>query len=130
MAAFVPDADAETVGKQLLHLCYCLEDMSRVSVHFVFPANETPYYLPMLPSASEPTDCDIAYIFKEISYRHLNHLAYPVNVCRNVAKNAVTTRYVLVSDVQLIPSEKLASRFLKMVSNIRKSGFYTIFQQK
>lgn len=122
VAAFVPDADAEIVGKQLLHLCYCLEEMSKVSVHFVFPANETPYYLPMSPSAVDPADCAISDVSKLESYRALRDLQYPVNVCRNVAKNAVTAHFVLVSDVQLIPSEKLASKFVKMVAKYGKSG--------
>lgn len=122
VAAFVPDADAEIVGKQLLHLCYCFEDMARVSVHFVFPANETPYYLPMAPSAAEPTDCAIADTARQESYRTLRDLVYPVNACRNVAKNAAGTDFVLVSDVQLIPSEKLASGFLRMAAKYGTSG--------
>lgn len=126
VAAFVPDADAEIIGKQLLHLCYCLEDMSRVSVHFVFPANETPYYLPISPSATEPTDCAITDISKLESYRALRGLVYPVNVCRNAAKKAARSEFVLVSDVQLVPSEKLAAKFLKMVAKYRKSGKFRL----
>lgn len=122
VAAFVPDADAEIVGKQLLHLCYCLQDMSKVSVHFVFPANETPYYLSMSAGAPDPVDCVIADITKQESYRILKNLIYPVNVCRNVAKLAATTHFILVSDVQLIPSDKLASKFIKMVDMYTKSG--------
>lgn len=122
VAAFVPDVDAEIVGKQLLYLCYCLEDMSKVSVHFVFPVNETPYYLPTQVSEIEPEDCRIAAIRKEESYRSLMNLVYPVNVCRNVAKIAATTHFVIVSDVQLIPSDKVTSKFLRMIDVYNKSG--------
>lgn len=124
VAAFVPDVDADIVGKQLMHLCYCLMDMSKVSVHFVFPANETPYYLPLFPAAVEPDGCVIADISMEESYRILMNLLYPVNVCRNVAKAAANTHFVLVSDVQLIPSDKLATKFLKMLEMYKKLGKY------
>lgn len=129
VAAFVPDADAELVGKQLLHLCYCLQDMSKVSVHFVFPTNETPFYLSISATTIDPVDCVISEIPKQESYRTLKNLVYPVNVCRNVAKNAASTHYVLVSDVQLIPSDRLASQFLEMIAIPKQSGkilFFTL----
>lgn len=126
VAAFIPDVDAEIVGKQLMNLCYCLTDMSKVSVHFVFPVNETPYYLPLFASAVVPEGCVIADISQEESYRTLMNLVYPVNVCRNVAKAAATTNFVLVSDVQLIPSDKLASKFLKMIDTYKKLGKYSV----
>lgn len=42
---------------------------------------------------------------------------YPINVCRNAARESALTEYVIVSDIQLMPSAKLAGNFLKMLDN-------------
>lgn len=39
---------------------------------------------------------------------------YPINVCRNAARTAALTEDVMVSDIQLMPNEGLAQRFLSM----------------
>lgn len=119
VAVFVPDFDADTVTKQLVHICHCLPDMSKVSVHYVFPANDTPFVVQAQPSiVFDEGYCVISDTADVLSYRASKKLKYPVNVCRNAAKKAASTYFVLVSDVEFIPSEKLASKFLDMVSSI------------
>lgn len=44
---------------------------------------------------------------------------YPINVCRNAARTAAVTEYVMVSDIQLIPSAGLAEKFMKMVADYK-----------
>lgn len=116
VAVFVPDFDADTVTKQLVHLCHCLPDMSKVSVHYVFPANDTPFVQTHPYLYFDSTYCAISKTVDILSFRASTRLKYPINVCRNVARNAAATYFVMVSDIQLIPSEKLASKFIEMVS--------------
>lgn len=42
-------------------------------------------------------------------------VVYPINVCRNAARTASMTDHVLVSDIQLIPSENTAKKFWEMM---------------
>lgn len=112
LAAFVPDFDADIVTKQLITLCHCLPEMSKLSVHYIFPQNKPPF---IGNNGKSVNDCNITETSNVITYRYQNKLIYPVNVCRNVARQAATTEYILVSDVELIPSEKLASNFLDMI---------------
>lgn len=44
-------------------------------------------------------------------------MIYPINVARNIARNLAITSRVLVSDIELLPSDKLASGFLKMIND-------------
>lgn len=52
----------------------------------------------------------------KMSYRTKNKLLYPINVARNLARNASQTHFVLASDVELYPSLNLANDFIKMIS--------------
>lgn len=116
IAVFVPDSDADVIVRQLLLLCQCLADMSKVSLHFVFPAKDPPFVAsPLAGKRPRLRACTLRDTSVPQTYRVRNQLAYPVNVCRNAAKRAAATRHVLVSDVELVPSEGLASRFLTMI---------------
>ncbi|ERL92849.1 hypothetical protein D910_10156 [Dendroctonus ponderosae] len=44
---------------------------------------------------------------------------YPINVCRNAAREAAKTDFVLVSDIELMPSKGLASRFIDMTESYK-----------
>lgn len=50
------------------------------------------------------------------SYKKRPDLFYPINVGRNVARDAATTYFVLPSDIELYPSPNLVPRFLQMIS--------------
>lgn len=77
-----------------------------------------------LPTVSHPsstisiTDCSASELQLDSANsteRRRWNIVYPINVARNVARTLAPTQRVLVSDVELLPSEKLASRFLAML---------------
>ncbi|CAG9854782.1 unnamed protein product [Phyllotreta striolata] len=121
VTAFVPDLDVALVLEQLNQYCYCLPGMSRVSVHFVFhkslaPSRKDVYF-------TRSNNCEIIDSSKLSTYRHADDsVMYPINVCRNVARTASLTERVVVSDIQLMPSEGLAQKFLKMIDNYKLIG--------
>lgn len=115
LTIFVPDFDAQVTLKHLKLLCYCLPEMYRVAVHFVYPLDAPPYINPN-ELQSPITECKVPQVFK--SYRSIHSKIYPVNVGRNVARIGAKTRFVLVSDVELIPSFGLSEKFLGMIERI------------
>jgi len=56
------------------------------------------------------------------TFRALNNLTYPVNVGRNLAKEAALTHYVLASDIELYPNVGLADDFLTMIQKQDESS--------
>jgi len=49
-------------------------------------------------------------------YKEENHLIYPVNVGRNLARNASLTHFILASDIELYPRpHNLTKMFLNMI---------------
>ncbi|KOB64723.1 N-acetyl lactosaminide beta-1,3-N-acetyl glucosaminyl transferase [Operophtera brumata] len=47
-------------------------------------------------------------------------ILYPVNVARNIAREAALTHYILPSDIELYPSPNLPPRFLNMIARNAK----------
>lgn len=117
VAVFVPDSDADLTIRQLDQLCSCVPEMARVSVHFVFPENSPPYL--QNRQENQLKNCGIPDSSVLQTFRTSNALTYPINTCRNIARNFAQTHYVMVSDIQLIPSEHLADRFMNMIEKQR-----------
>ncbi|KAG7305034.1 hypothetical protein JYU34_010481 [Plutella xylostella] len=64
------------------------------------------------------SDCMGPNYLNATSFRKEHSLTYPINVGRNVARNASKTNYFLVSDIELVPSDGLAPKFLAMVRKL------------
>lgn len=125
IAAYVPDYDATLSLLLFQRMCQCLPEMSRVSVHFVFPETSPPVFpkssqmsLSSLESIDAlikfPADCSCpeAVLNGTLrTFREESGLTYPVNVARNVARQASHTSHVLVSDVELLPSVSMVPAF-------------------
>ena len=102
---------------QILYLLIVLQ----VSVHLIFPIDRPATVAPsvhQLPQDSETCSANElqswATSANGTARRRLG-LSYPINVARNVARSLAPSQRVLVSDVELLPSEGLASRFLAML---------------
>lgn len=64
------------------------------------------------------TDCAGLESLSISTFRSEHHMVYPINVGRNVARNASLTNYFLVSDIEMVPSDGLAPKFLAMVRKL------------
>lgn len=70
------------------------------------------------PSRLKFIDCSGLELFGITTFRREHNLVYPINVGRNVARNASFTNYFLVSDIEMVPSDGLAPKFLTMVRKL------------
>lgn len=61
-----------------------------------------------------------------ISYRQHFQLPYPINVLRNTARLASSTKYILASDIELYPSLNLVPNFINFIKNHEISEEYTV----
>lgn len=135
VSAFVPSTDASLTLCLIQRLCYCLPGMERVTVHFIFPVNYPPDHLECQPSLMVPKSCSVPETlikFNLETFRNNEGLIYPVNIGRNVARVNARTSFVLVSDVELFPSQNLVSGFLAMLARIRlksKSDFRSLLKK-
>lgn len=68
----------------------------------------------------QPYKCSLPSPFVNItwknSYRTQNNLLYPVNVGRNIARDAAMTHFILASDIELYPNPGITQRFLEMIA--------------
>lgn len=71
-----------------------------------------------LPPHIKFEDCSSSGLENVQTYRKVKLMTYPINVGRNVARNASTTNYFLVSDIEMVPSNGLATKFLKMIRKL------------
>lgn len=60
------------------------------------------------------------YVNVTQSYKKQKNLLYPVNVARNIARDAALTHFILVSDIELYPSPDLVPKFLNMIARNAK----------
>jgi len=93
-----------------------------VTFHFYFPTGHLPHHSFMSEefSANYRANCDqpppnVDGDKTWVSYKARHKLTYPINVGRNVARQAATTHFVFASDIELYPSPGLIPKFLEMV---------------
>ncbi|XP_025158248.1 beta-1,4-glucuronyltransferase 1 isoform X2 [Harpegnathos saltator] len=114
LAVFVPGLDAGLAVAQLDRACRCEPAMYKVSVHLVFPAGRPPAVGTIGRTQGDCAASDLQWRQAETE-RRKRSMTYPINVARNVARTTANTSRVLVSDIELLPSARLASGFMEMV---------------
>ncbi|XP_032683457.1 beta-1,4-glucuronyltransferase 1-like [Odontomachus brunneus] len=114
LSVFVPGLDAGLAVAQLDRACRCEPAMYKVSVHLVFPAGRPPAVGVISRTQGDCAASDLQWRQAETE-RRKRSMTYPINVARNVARTAANTSRVLVSDIELLPSARLASGFVEMV---------------
>ncbi|XP_066146328.1 beta-1,4-glucuronyltransferase 1-like isoform X2 [Euwallacea fornicatus] len=131
VAVYLPDGDPNFILEHILHFCYCVPGMSRLSLHLVFRKDFRPTY--HSNKIMPPLTCDTRGLNKlQKSLKNSNHNGntnkgknealdnwYPINVCRNAARQKSYTDYVMVCDTELMPSQGLASRFIDMTESYK-----------
>ncbi|XP_012532338.1 beta-1,4-glucuronyltransferase 1 isoform X2 [Monomorium pharaonis] len=114
LAVFAPGLDAGLAVAQLDRACRCEPAMYKVSVHMVFPAGRPPALGAIDRAQGDCAASDLQGRQAETE-RRKRRMTYPINVARNVARTVANTSRVLVSDIELLPSARLASGFMEMV---------------
>ncbi|KAH1019562.1 hypothetical protein HUJ04_009375 [Dendroctonus ponderosae] len=126
VAAFVPDLDVAFFIEQINQFCYCEPEMHRVSIHIVthkmLPFSKKDIYFDR-PQDCVPEDSSAVPIFSDYD----ETIFYPINVVRNAARTSALTKYILLSDSELIPSKGLASGFLQMVHRVNRTITKEVF---
>ncbi|XP_025103392.1 beta-1,4-glucuronyltransferase 1-like isoform X2 [Pomacea canaliculata] len=122
VAVFTNDEDFPAAVTSILHHHFCYDDVYKyVTFHLAFPISRLPRDLDGLARAVESrslcTASNATLSFAQPS-RQRNYategLEYPHNLLRNLAINYVQTRYVLVVDVDMLPSHDLRAGFQKL----------------
>lgn len=72
-----------------------------------------------------PFNCSMPPPFANITantlYKTQKKLLYPVNVGRNIARDAAMTHFILASDIELYPNPGLTKKFLEMIARNDKT---------
>lgn len=54
---------------------------------------------------------------KRQTFKAQHKLVYPVNVGRNIARDAAISHFIFASDIELYPSPGIVPKFLQMIAN-------------
>lgn len=120
---FTPGDDYLTAVKAIMYYRECLNTTlvkDLVSFHFYFPFAHMPNVslFSQEDLANLKPNCDVkpAVIEDKVStYRNTSGLDYPVNVGRNIAREAANSHFIFPSDIELYPSPGLIPAFLDMI---------------
>lgn len=123
LALYAPGSDFAATLASIRYLRKCELPLiyEYVTFHVYFEAKHLPKVIPKPSVAAhfDSIDCRQPAPWVNVSvnslYRSHKKLLYPVNVGRNVARDAAQTHYLLASDIELYPSPGIINAFLEMV---------------
>ncbi|WAR18799.1 B4GA1-like protein [Mya arenaria] len=100
----------------------CFTNIARmVTFHIVYPISNPPQNLSSLLHVELRCDNHIKHSAYEENLNYASNIPYPHNVLRNIAITNSVSAYVLVIDIDLIPSLDLYSQFQQFVKRRTRS---------
>lgn len=125
IALHAPGTDFAPTVNSIKYLRDCLPDSNLVrqfvTFHIYFSTKHIPKAVPKSDQVlNSAYNCTIPPPFFNLSGGHLyktqKKLLYPVNVGRNIARDAALTHFILASDIELYPNPGLVKKFLEMIA--------------
>lgn len=127
LALYTPRTDFEAALSKIKYLKICGSPLISefVTFHFYFEGDHRPSDIPREDNGLLTDEdqmqrlCSAASPERQLNttnlYRKRKGLPFPINVGRNVARNAATTHFILSGGIKFYPSENLIPSFLAMV---------------
>ncbi|XP_049820563.1 beta-1,4-glucuronyltransferase 1-like isoform X2 [Aethina tumida] len=123
VALYTPGHDFDTTVKSIAYTRQCtyVEVKHHVTFHLFFEAAHTfeNGTKPLLELYEDTYDCSKGPPYKDIKdedmYKSKNNLLFPINVARNVARDAARTHFIFPSDIELYPTPNFVNKFLDFV---------------
>lgn len=126
MSLFAPGTDFKPTIDSIRYLRDCTGEDGELlkkfmTFHIFFHADHIPLTVPSAESLLQKAfECPESPPYKsfehEKMFKTLKHLTYPINVGRNVARDAAITHFVFPSDIELYPSLNVVPKFLEMIA--------------
>ncbi|XP_045504649.1 beta-1,4-glucuronyltransferase 1 [Colias croceus] len=126
LAIHAPGADLTPTVNSIRYLRDCLSNelvKQFVTFHIFFSHKHIPSKIPDPDVLIQtPYNCTGKPPYDNVTttYMKEKNLLYPVNVARNIARDAAVTHFILPSDIELYPSPNLIPRFLNMIARNAK----------
>lgn len=123
VAMHAPGTDFIPTINSIKYLRDCLPESNLVrqfaTFHVYFSSKHIPKTVPKYNKVLDtPYNCSIPPPYANITsgqlYKTQKKLLYPVNVGRNIARDAAMTHFILASDIELYPNPGLVKKFLEM----------------
>lgn len=124
LAMHAPGTDFVPTVNAVKYLRDCLPESHLVrqfvTFHIYFSSKHIPKNVPKYEKVLEPPfNCSLPAPYFNVSssqlYKTQKKLLYPVNVGRNIARDAAMTHFILASDIELYPNPGLVHKFLEMI---------------
>ncbi|XP_067620572.1 beta-1,4-glucuronyltransferase 1 [Eurosta solidaginis] len=125
IAMHAPGTDYQPTIDVIKYLRECLPESNLVrsftTFHLYFSTKHIPKQVLKQPELfKKPYNCTLPPPYANVSSGHLyksqKKLLYPVNVGRNIARDAALTHFILASDIELYPNPGLVRKFLEMIA--------------
>ncbi|XP_064556901.1 beta-1,4-glucuronyltransferase 1-like [Drosophila montana] len=125
IAMHAPGTDFQPTLDSIKYLRDCVPGNQLVrsfaTFHVYFGTKHIPKSVPKAQDALKTGyNCSLPAPYFNVSSGHLykaqKKLLYPVNVGRNIARDAALTHFILASDIELYPNPGLVKKFLEMIA--------------